>query len=31
MTGVDLRVWRDAGHLEAYHRHDEIIAELLGR
>jgi pimeloyl-ACP methyl ester carboxylesterase len=30
-SGVDLRVWRDAGHLEAYYRHDEIIAELLGR
>jgi pimeloyl-ACP methyl ester carboxylesterase len=28
---VDLRVWTEAGHLEAYHRHDEILAELLAR
>jgi pimeloyl-ACP methyl ester carboxylesterase len=28
---VDLRVWSDAGHLEPYHRHDEILAELLSR
>jgi hypothetical protein len=28
---VDLRVWPDAGHLEAYHRHDEILEELLAR
>jgi pimeloyl-ACP methyl ester carboxylesterase len=31
MSGVDLRVWPDAGHLEPYHRHDEILAELLAR
>jgi pimeloyl-ACP methyl ester carboxylesterase len=31
MGDVDLRVWADAGHLESYHRHDEILAELLAR
>jgi pimeloyl-ACP methyl ester carboxylesterase len=31
MPGVDLRVWTEAGHLEAYRRHDEILAELLAR
>jgi pimeloyl-ACP methyl ester carboxylesterase len=31
MSGVDLRVWSDAGHLETYRRHDEILAELLAR
>ena len=31
MSGVDLRVWTEAGHLESYHRHDEIVAELLAR
>ena len=31
MHGVDLRVWSDAGHLEPYHRHDEIVEELLAR
>jgi pimeloyl-ACP methyl ester carboxylesterase len=31
MAGVDLRVWNHAGHLESYHRHDEILAELLAR
>ncbi len=31
MHGVDLRAWKEAGHLEAYHRHDEILAELLAR
>ena len=31
MTGVDLRVWEDAGHLEPFHRHDEILGELLAR
>lgn len=31
MPGVDLRVWNDAGHLESYHRHDEILVELLAR
>lgn len=31
LADVDLRVWNDAGHLEAYHRHDEILAELLAR
>jgi pimeloyl-ACP methyl ester carboxylesterase len=31
MDGVDLRVWEDAGHLEPFLRHDEILAELLTR
>jgi pimeloyl-ACP methyl ester carboxylesterase len=31
MSGVDLRTWTGAGHLEPYHRHDEILAELLAR
>jgi hypothetical protein len=31
MGDVDLRVWSDAGHLEAYRRHDEILGELLAR
>jgi pimeloyl-ACP methyl ester carboxylesterase len=31
MGAVDLRVWADAGHLESYHRHDEILGELLAR
>ena len=31
MEGVELRVWSDAGHLEAYRRHDEILQELLAR
>jgi pimeloyl-ACP methyl ester carboxylesterase len=31
MQGVDLRVWSNAGHLEPYHRHDEILGELLTR
>jgi pimeloyl-ACP methyl ester carboxylesterase len=31
MNGVDLRVWTDVGHLEPYHRHDEIVSELLAR
>jgi pimeloyl-ACP methyl ester carboxylesterase len=31
MGDVDLQVWTDAGHLEPYHRHDEILAELLAR
>jgi pimeloyl-ACP methyl ester carboxylesterase len=31
MDGVDLRLWNEAGHLEPYRRHDEIIAELLSR
>ena len=30
MKDVDLRTW-DAGHLESYRRHDEILAELLSR
>jgi hypothetical protein len=29
MGDVDLRLWSEAGHLEAYRRHDEILAELL--
>jgi pimeloyl-ACP methyl ester carboxylesterase len=31
MDGVDLRVWGNAGHLEPYRRHDEILEELLTR
>jgi pimeloyl-ACP methyl ester carboxylesterase len=31
MDGVDLRVWEDAGHLEPFHRHEEILGELLAR
>jgi pimeloyl-ACP methyl ester carboxylesterase len=31
MQEVDLRVWTDAGHLEPYHRYEEIIGELLSR
>jgi pimeloyl-ACP methyl ester carboxylesterase len=31
MARVDLRVWDDAGHLEPYVRHDEILGELLAR
>jgi pimeloyl-ACP methyl ester carboxylesterase len=31
MRGVDLRVWTDAGHLEPYHRYEEILGELLSR
>ena len=31
VSDVDLRVWADAGHLEAYRRHDEIVGELLAR
>jgi pimeloyl-ACP methyl ester carboxylesterase len=31
MKDVDLRVWANAGHLEPYHRHDEILTELLAR
>ena len=31
MERVELRVWTDAGHLEAYRRHDEILSELLRR
>ena len=31
MPDVDLRVWSEAGHLEAYYRHDEMVAELLAR
>jgi pimeloyl-ACP methyl ester carboxylesterase len=31
MGEVDLRLWNEAGHLEAYRRHDEILAELLTR
>ena len=28
---VDLRVWADAGHLEPYHREEEILRDLLVR
>ena len=31
MDAVDLRLWKEAGHLEPYRRHDEILAELLAR
>jgi pimeloyl-ACP methyl ester carboxylesterase len=31
LNSVDLRVWSNAGHLEAYRRHDEILEELLAR
>jgi pimeloyl-ACP methyl ester carboxylesterase len=31
MREVDLRVWGDAGHLEPFLRHDEILGELLSR
>ena len=31
MEGVDLRVWEDAGHLEPFRRHEEILGELLAR
>ncbi len=31
MDGVDLRIWADAGHLEPFHRFDEIMSELLAR
>ena len=31
MPTVDLRVWDDAGHLESFRRHDEILGELLAR
>ena len=31
MHEVDLRVWTEAGHLEPYLRHDEILGELLTR
>jgi pimeloyl-ACP methyl ester carboxylesterase len=31
MQGVDLRVWTDAGHLEPFHRYEEILGELLSR
>jgi hypothetical protein len=31
MGGVDLRLSNEAGDLEAYRRHDEILAELLTR
>jgi pimeloyl-ACP methyl ester carboxylesterase len=31
MNRVNLRVWTDAGHLEAYRRHDQILSELLSR
>jgi pimeloyl-ACP methyl ester carboxylesterase len=31
MDRVDLRVREDAGHLEPFHRHEEILGELLAR
>jgi pimeloyl-ACP methyl ester carboxylesterase len=31
MRGVELEVWTDAGHLEPYHRYEQILGELLSR
>jgi pimeloyl-ACP methyl ester carboxylesterase len=31
MPSVELRLWTDAGHLASYHRHDEIVEELISR
>ena len=31
MGDVRLQLWTDAGHLEPYRRHDEILTELLAR
>ncbi len=31
MRGVDFRVWTNAGHLEPFHRYEEILRELLAR
>jgi len=31
MREVDLRLWADAGHLEPFHRYEEILGELLSR
>jgi hypothetical protein len=31
MPRIDLGVWTNAGHLESYFRHDEIMTELLSR
>jgi pimeloyl-ACP methyl ester carboxylesterase len=31
MNDVDLQVWSDAGHLELYHRYEEMLVELLAR
>lgn len=31
IPSVELRLWTDAGHLASYHRHDEIVEELLSR
>jgi pimeloyl-ACP methyl ester carboxylesterase len=31
MEGVVLRIWKNAGHLEPYHRYEEILGELLAR
>ena len=31
MNEIELRLWTDAGHLEPYRRHDEIVQELLAR
>jgi pimeloyl-ACP methyl ester carboxylesterase len=31
VPSVELRLWSDAGHLASYHRHDEIVDELLSR
>ena len=31
MEDVELRVWDSGGHLEPYHRYEEILGELLAR
>jgi pimeloyl-ACP methyl ester carboxylesterase len=31
MHAVDLRVWTDVGHLEPFHRYEDILCELLSR
>lgn len=29
--GIDLRLWSESGHLESFHREEEILRELLAR
>ena len=31
LHGVELRVWESGGHLEPYHRYEEILGELVAR
>jgi pimeloyl-ACP methyl ester carboxylesterase len=31
IPGIDLRVWSASGHLESFHREEEILRELLAR